>query len=194
MRLFTAITLPEHVRGELAAIQPRHPDINLTPESQLHLTLRYIGETDKVKTRRVIKALSHVTFRPFDITIRGTGSFRGDGPPAIFWAGVPYHAILLELYESIQEELHRTGVPYENRTFNPHVTLGRVRKRRKGETSSPDTESFHNVQRAFLTGEPSLYKTTFHVDRFRLYQSRLHSGGAIHHCIQEYLASEVICR
>ncbi len=194
MRLFTAISLPDQVRSELAAIQPHHPDINLTPESQLHLTLRYIGETDKAKTRRIINVLSYVTFRPFDITIRGTGSFRGDGPPAIFWAGVPYHSVLSELYESIQEELHRAGVPYENRTFHPHVTLGRVRKRRKGETSSPVTPSLERVQEDFFNGEPSQYSTTFHVDRFRLYQSRFHSGGAIHHCLREYMASEEVYR
>ncbi len=188
MRLFTAITLPDKVRSELAAIQPHHPDIRLTPESQLHMTMRYIGETDKAKTRRVIQALSHVSFSPFDITISGTGSFPGMGSPSILWAGVPYHAILNELYDAMQQELYRAGVPNENRTFHPHVTLGRIRKNDKAGKDGPPPPPLEQVLDQFFNGESSRYHTTFHVDRFRLYQSRLHSGGAIHYCLQEYKA------
>ncbi len=189
MRLFTAITLPDYVRGDLADIQPHHPDIRLTPESQIHLTLRYIGETDKARTRRTIQALSHITFQPFDLTISGTGSFPGPGKPSVLWAGVSYNQLMSELYQSIQEELSRVGVPDELRTFHPHVTLGRIRKQRKPGKESTEPAPLQTVLDDFFHGESSQYKTTFHVDRFRLYQSRLHSGGAIHYCLQEFLAS-----
>ncbi|MDG5767678.1 RNA 2',3'-cyclic phosphodiesterase [Balneolales bacterium ANBcel1] len=189
MRLFTAIALPDYLRGDLASLQPRHPDIRLTPEPQLHLTLRYIGETDKARTRRTIQALSQITFQPFDITIKGTGSFPGPDRPSVLWAGVAYHPYLGELYDSIHEELHRVGVPQEIRTFHPHVTLGRIRKSRKEPASIKEAPPLNEVLDEFLNGSTSRYQTTFHVDRFRLYQSRLHSGGAIHYCLQEYHSS-----
>ncbi len=188
MRLFTAIALPDFARSELAAIQPNHPDIRLTPESQIHMTLRYIGETDKVRTRRILNALTHVAFRPFDIELMGTGCFPNPREPAILWAGVRYHPVLKELYDSIQEELYRLGVPAENRGFHPHVTLGRIRKAKK-ERAGPDSPPLQSVLDHFFNGEPSRFHITFRMDRFRLYQSRLHSGGAIHHCLQEYRAS-----
>ena len=192
MRLFTAIPLPDSVRGELAVIQPQHPDIRLTPESQLHLTLRFIGETDKNRTRRILKALSHVSFRPFEITLMGTGCFPSPAAPSILWVGVRYHPILRELYDGMQEELYRSGISNENRSYHPHVTLGRIRKAHKTNSEAKvDMEKLplEQVLDQFFNGESSDFQVTFPVDRFSLYHSRLHSGGAIHHCLQEYMAS-----
>lgn len=220
MRLFTAITLPDFVRKELAVIQPRHPNIHLTPESQMHLTLRFIGDADKPKTRRVIQALSHVSFPPFDLEIVGTGIFPRPKDPVILWAGVRYHPVLTELYDFLQEELYRAGVPAENRSYHPHVTLGRIRippelrvgngksngnaegtlppegtvrgeskARDEGVVRGEDAPPVDTVMHEFLHGEPSRFHTTFRVEVFHLYHSRLHSGGAIHHCLQGYAAS-----
>ena len=206
MRLFTAITLPDFVRKELAVIQPRHPNIHLTPESQMHLTLRFIGDADKPKTRRVIQALSHVSFPPFDLEIAGTGIFPRPRDPVILWAGVRYHPVLTELYDFLQEELYRAGVPSENRSYHPHVTLGRIRippllrnSSVQGNSSYQDTDNevdrsentrvLDDIMQEFLHGEPSRFYTTFRVEAFHLYHSRLHSGGAIHHCLQGYAAS-----
>lgn len=189
MRLFTAVALPDTVRSQLVSLQPNHSWIRLTPEPQIHLTLRYIGETDKNRTRRILQVLSHVSFRPFDITLRGTGCFPNPWQPSILWAGVSYHPILRELYDGIQGELYRVGVPSENRTFHPHVTLGRVRKARNEPESEQNNLLLDAVIDNFLKGPSSRFNVTFPVDRFRLYQSRLHSGGAIHHCLHEYMAS-----
>ncbi len=188
MRLFTAIALPDLVRSELAAIQPNHPEIRLTPESQIHLTLRYIGETDKVRTRRIIQSLFHVTFRPFDIELMGTGCFPNTREPSVLWAGVRYHPILRELYDGIQEQLYRAGISPSPRSYHPHVTLGRIRRDKKVK-ENVDSSPLDVVLDNFFNGEASRFHVTFHVDRFRLYHSRLHSGGAIHHCLQEYMAS-----
>ncbi len=188
MRLFTAITLPDEVRSELAANQPKHPDIRLTPESQLHLTLRFIGEMDKSRTRRIMQVLSQVAFRPFDITLMGTGCFPDPKSPYILWIGVQYHPVLHELYDAVQEELSRAGVPQENRTFHPHVTIGRIKKARNNK-QPVDNTLLDTVFDNFLNGPPRQINTTFHVDRFHLYHSRVHSGGAIHHCMQEYRGS-----
>ncbi len=188
MRLFTAIALPDFARSELASIQPNHPEIRLTPESQIHLTLRYIGESDKVRTRRVIQALTHVVFRPFDIELMGTGCFPNPSAPSVLWAGVRYHPILKELYDSMQEELYRAGLSLSPRSFHPHVTLGRIRKDKKVK-ENVESSPIEAVLDNFFNGGPSRFHVTFRVDRFRLYQSRLHSGGAIHHCLQEYMAS-----
>lgn len=187
MRLFTAIVLPDAVRKELVSIQPRHPAIRLTPESQIHMTLRFIGETDKSYTRRVTQVLSRVGFQPFEITLQGTGSFPKPSSPYILWAGVRYHPLLTELYEAMREELLTAGVPRENHSFHPHVTLGRIRKK-KQEISEKENPSLQEVLDHYFHGKPSQFCTTFLVDRFRLYQSRLHSGGAIHYCLNEYMA------
>ncbi len=152
------------------------------------MTIRYIGETDKVRTRRIAQALSRVSFEPFDIELMGTGCFPNPREPAILWAGVRYHPVLKELYDGMQEELYRAGVPPENRAYHPHVTLGRIRPGKKGR-SGPESPPLETVLDSFFNGESSKFHVTFRIDRFRLYQSRLHSGGAIHHCLQEYHAS-----
>jgi len=187
MRIFTAIRLPDAVREELTGIQPKHSVIRLTPVSQLHLTLRFIGEMDKARTRRVTQVLSQVSFPPFDITLMGTGCFPNPTDPYVLWTGVQFHPVLRELYDAIEEELLRAGVPHQSRSFHPHVTLGRIKKTRS-DTDNADTPPLSNVMDAFLNGEAKKFMSSFHVDRFQLYHSRLHSGGAIHHCLQEYPA------
>ncbi len=192
MRLFTAISLPDKVRKELTGIQPDHPHIHLTPASQLHLTLRFIGETDKAHARRIEMALDHVRFRSFDLVLIGSGAFPSPKHPSVLWIGVRYQPILRELFDAVQEELGRCGIPPGSRGFHPHVTLGRIRtnrrQSRKGKNPVTEIQPIENALDSFFNGEPSGFQTGFHVNSFQLYHSRLHSGGAIHHCLREYQA------
>ena len=47
-RLFVALVPPVPVRSELARLAGPLPGVRWTPEDNLHLTLRFIGETDEV--------------------------------------------------------------------------------------------------------------------------------------------------
>ena len=64
-RLFVALIPPVPVRSELAMLAAPLPGVRWTPEDNLHLTLRFIGETDEVKQERFAQALTlHVAALP----------------------------------------------------------------------------------------------------------------------------------
>ena len=126
MRLFVAITLSEEVRdGLLKAIEDlKEASVrgNFTQQQNLHLTLVFIGETDKAKD--AMRALDSVCAPPVELAFRGLGSFRRPGG-SLFWIGAGSNPALAELYRRCYAEISKAGFTPENRAFKPHLTLGR---------------------------------------------------------------------
>jgi 2'-5' RNA ligase len=130
MRLFVALepnskvvaNLTELVRrlGPVAPIQWIHP-------RNVHLPLKYIGETPKKGVDAVIQALSSVQVTtPLNIPLAGLGFFPISGRPRVFWVGAENTSGLRQLATGVDAILQPLGVVPEVRPFQPHLTLGRV--------------------------------------------------------------------
>lgn len=126
MRLFIAINFNENVKGCLSDSIARLKSIalkgNFTQRENLHLTVVFIGETNKVEA--VKEAMDGVHGAPFPLTIRGVGRFKREGGD-IYWVGVHREPVLTELYEQLRTGLANRGFVMENRAYKPHLTLGR---------------------------------------------------------------------
>ena len=85
-RLFVAIDVPETVRAELAGLAEPLEGVVWTRPEQLHLTLRFIGETEKREGLEA--ALERVRVEPFILPVGGIGVFPHRGPAKVLWAGV----------------------------------------------------------------------------------------------------------
>src|SRR5262249_25185321 len=92
MRIFIAIELPEDVRQALADLQR---DLKPVPNSarwvatySIHLTLKFLGETPEDRIPEIDEALVGLTWKPFNVNIRGIGFFPGNRSPRVFWAGM----------------------------------------------------------------------------------------------------------
>jgi RNA 2',3'-cyclic 3'-phosphodiesterase len=126
LRLFTAITLPAAIAQRLARMGGGIPGARWVAEENLHLTLRFIGETDRHAADRVHEALGAVVFSPFEVRLQGTATF-GERKPRLLYAGVAASPELLQLYEKVVTALSRAGVASPNgRRYVPHVTLARL--------------------------------------------------------------------
>jgi 2'-5' RNA ligase len=99
-------------------------------EERLHLTVRFIGNADEDHTRDVQLALAPpIGVRPFDLTVAGVGAFPSGGDPRVLWAGLTRGRDALERVErEVTQRLETVGIPPEERAYNPHLTLARVRK------------------------------------------------------------------
>ena len=122
MRLFAAVTLSEEMKEDvlrlMEALRNAGVEGHYTLESNLHLTLAFIGEyPDPLK---VLRAVNTVAFQPFQITPDGLGAF-GD----ILWAGVRDGGRLADLANDLRRALKEAGIPYADRDFVPHITLVR---------------------------------------------------------------------
>jgi 2'-5' RNA ligase len=130
MRLFTAIIFNEEIKNSLydtiEKLQASTQKGSFTTKENLHLTLNFIGETERVE--EVKQAMNHAVMKAnthsFPITIRGFGRFkRREGD--IYWAGIQEERTLWRLQKEMQKELIKEGFVIDDRDYKPHLTLGR---------------------------------------------------------------------
>jgi 2'-5' RNA ligase len=125
MRLFVALELPAEVKSRLSGLSGGIPGLRWVPPENYHLTLRFIGEVDRVEAEGVDEALAGIRAPAFDLTLAGVGTFERAGKVQALWVGAERTAGLAHLAAKVETALQRVGFPPERRRFAPHVTLAR---------------------------------------------------------------------
>jgi 2'-5' RNA ligase len=181
MRLFVAVNLPSEVRERLAAEQDRlrhaQADVSWVRAENIHVTLKFLGETEEKRLDRVRPALLEVArgSAPFRIRVSGLGSF-GGRVPRVVWVGVQEGAEpLSRLAKGVEAAMARLGFPQEKRGFTAHITLGRVRSARNAEAlltalAQAETGPLGSVE----------------VNQFELMQSELRPTGSVYTVLERY--------
>lgn len=131
MRLFIALSLPELILNELHEQQQKLKALGLirgsyVAKSMMHLTLRYLGETDEEKLDRIKPALTNINFPAFSLSLGKVGFFEDEREfIRIIWAELIGEA-LLPLVAHIDRALLPIIGP-RSKDFLSHVTLVRIR-------------------------------------------------------------------
>jgi 2'-5' RNA ligase len=181
LRTFIAVDLSDAIRGELGTLLRSFrrfgADIRWSPEENLHLTLKFLGDTPELKMGEIGEALGAVAAGqgPFSAAFGGLGAFPESGDPRILWTGlVTGREEMTRLALAVETQMARLGFAKEERPFSPHLTLGRVR-------SSKNLDSF---LRAFRETE---YRSglSMPVDHLTFYQSILTPEGSVYRAIQK---------
>jgi 2'-5' RNA ligase len=164
--LFAALIPPATVQAELAGLATPLAGVRWTPAENIHLTLRFIGETDDAKAGHFADALTRVQVEPFILPVGGLGLFPSRGPAKVLWAGVGSgHTRLYQLRKQVDEALLAVDAGLAMPGFHPHFTLGRL-----GENyGSKDLAHF-------LDRHKALEAPPFRVTEFRLMASELTVG------------------
>lgn len=122
MRLFIAIRFSEEIHAllleSIASLKAQSLSGSFTSPQNLHLTLAFIGETNRVSAIR--RAMDEPSADPFSLTVSGCGRFGN-----LWWAGVKDSPALSRLATELQNSLRHAGFSIESRPFKPHITLGR---------------------------------------------------------------------
>ena len=126
MRLFVAIELPQPLRDDLSDLAGGLSGADWVSPENLHLTLRFIGETPNPLADEVDLSLATLRGRALSIAFSGIGLFERSGRPTALWARVERCHALEHLQAKIETALQRAGLAPERRRFQPHVTLARV--------------------------------------------------------------------
>lgn len=126
IRLFTAINFDEKTKAELYRAGDKllffASGGSFTHPENLHLTLAFIGETDRADA--VCQAMNRVSAKPFLLATDVLGRFRRDSGD-IWWLGFAPSDSLSNLYAGLYKELVGAGFSLETRSYRPHLTLGR---------------------------------------------------------------------
>ncbi len=133
-RLFAAI--PVHAEEEtLRSISSmRHAlqdeRIRWIPSENMHLTLKFFGNTPGKKIRSICDALSAATsdFPDFPLEIDRMGIFGSQHNPRVIWMGFREEEPLYQLKKQITEELENIGLYEDRQNFVPHLTIARIKK------------------------------------------------------------------
>lgn len=172
-RLFVAIRPPEFIRDQLIDLMEGLEGARWQDDDQLHLTLRFIGEVDGRTAEDIAAVLASVHQPAFEIALSGVGSFGGSGRPHALWAGVCPAEPLAHLHKKVDQALVRIGLEPEHRAYKPHITIARLNR-----SASPIA--------AFLQHHVALSSTSFSVDEFALFESRLTQAGASYEQVAAY--------
>jgi 2'-5' RNA ligase len=133
-RIFVAVQVAPQMKGALAGIPDRlgaaSRMLRWVPPDNLHLTLRFLGEITAAQAAKVAEASRQAarTATPFSITLAGLGACPSPRRPRVVWVGIAEGADrLTALAAALEEEIVRRKFPREARSFQPHLTVARVR-------------------------------------------------------------------
>jgi 2'-5' RNA ligase len=114
----------------LAACSLVAPEFRWTPDRNLHLTIRFIGNVERDVVDRVAERLDELPLRAFELGLGEVGTFKRGRLVRVVWLQVLKGADQArELAAQVEEECRRAGLEPEVRAFQPHLTLARARPR-----------------------------------------------------------------
>lgn len=179
IRAFIAIKLSSSIQhslaGLIANLQQRNPTgVRWVSSGAIHLTLKFLGEisTNQVPIiQSVMKSVSS-SHNSFLLQIEGLGAFPSALKPRIVWVGIQAPPGLIMLKNDLEQQMCSLGFDAENRSFTPHLTLGRVSKL----ISSHEIRSLS----ATLADPPASRIGEELVDAIHLYRSILNPSGAVY--------------
>ncbi len=178
-RLFLALPLPETIRAVVAELmEPADArDLRWTRLEQLHVTLRFLGDTPVDQIEPLAERLAEVRVEPFLVPLEGIGAFPPKAPPRVLWLGLGAgHPRLHQLRQRIDDLVLATGLEADLRTFHPHLTLARCTPTPAGANAAAQWLKTHRD----YAGPPFL------IDAFELCASELLPTGAVHRVIRHF--------
>lgn len=180
MRLFVALDIEPEIRQRLATfldgVRGLAPEVRWVSVESLHLTLKFIGETEKLDAIR--QALAAVRGRATEVAFRGTGFFPTPRAPRVFWIGIEADAHLAPLAAAVEAALEPLGVERERREFSPHLTLARTGSGRPQRMAGDRPNSSFKRLQDKLAAMPPPDFGRMTAREFFLYQSKLSPKGA----------------
>jgi 2'-5' RNA ligase len=177
MRLFLAVFPPADVQQvAYRAADPLrvgHDAVAWVNRENLHYTMRFLGDHDETGFTRAQAALRDVAKARtrFGATLGGFGAFPSAKRARVLWIGMLQGAEPMRLLASaLESALVKHGFESADESFEPHLTVGRVRA--PGDWT------------ARLLDAPTV-EARFQVDRLQLVKSVLAPGGSRYETLEE---------
>ena len=147
-RLFIAFkTQPDQALIELVNSLKRkliNDQINWVNINQLHLTIKFLGETEEKSIIAIQQAMTEAVrgFQPISLLFDKTGIFGSSYDPRVMWIGPKQtNPEVIRLGDSVIRQLDLAGFPRDRQNFVPHLTIGRIKSIR-------DKANFQEVLKA----------------------------------------------
>lgn len=169
-RLFIAIDIPSKIIPQIVDIQKQLKFFagKLTEPENLHLTLKFLGQTKADDEIKIIEKLNEIKFSRFNTQISNIGVF-SESFVRIIW-------LHLKNCEALQKQVDNAlqNMFEPEKRFMSHLTIARVK------SVSDKQLFFRNLNDIFI---PDL---DFEVNCFRLKESILYPSGPVYKTVKEF--------
>lgn len=180
LRAFIAVEIPSSLQH---AIQESISGLRKTlgndlirwvPPQNVHLTLKFLGDVapsnlDLIKQMLIAEAAQHPCF---EMRMEGIGSFPNSRRPRVIWIGLHAPAVLESLQRGIEAAAARLGYASDEKSFSPHLTIGRV----KQNLSGSEIQRIRSALEATRIGLLGIVQ----VNAAHLFKSDLQPGGSVY--------------
>ncbi len=182
IRAFLALEITEELRKEIGLIQDllkkTGADVKWVLPKNLHLTLKFLGETPLDTIEDITSGLKKTTreISSFTLSVEELGAFPAIGNPRIIWIGIKEGKDqTIELAARLEDVLGGLGFEKDKRPFSHHLTLGRKKSGlntyhlvKQLKTYRPSKKMLQEVTalhfiKSTLTPQGPVYET---IDRF----------------------------
>ncbi len=180
MRIFIAVEIPHEIREkiykDLVPLRKTFPKVKWIRPENLHLTLKFLGEVSEKKLKVIHEKISDLSsFKSFSIKFLGLGGFPNLSRPKVIWMGIDQgEEELSNIASYLESELEKVGFHLENRSFQAHLTLARVKDFREVKGFCEKASFFDKTSFA-----------SFSVNMVSLIQSSLTREGATYQCLHQ---------
>lgn len=135
IRSFLAVDPPREIIDAIGMIQDRlrkniQGDIRWVRPQGIHLTLKFFGAISESDVANISLVVENTTsnIAPFTLGIKRVGAFPDVKRPRVLWLGMDGDVdTLIRLQKEVDAELQKYGFEKEDRTFQPHLTLARIK-------------------------------------------------------------------
>lgn len=180
IRTFLAIEIPSEIIEQIIIKRNQllfDDRVNWERKEKLHITLKFFGEIEEKLLGNIKNILEEVvvTFSPVIISFSNFGFFIRDGVPKILYLGISRNNELKKIFHILEARFEKIGIPKEQRNFNPHLTLLRIK------TFEESLKNFENKICDNLS---------FECKSLSLMKSELNRSGSIYTRINKYYFKE----
>lgn len=169
-RIFLAINLPDNVKQKLSEYQKRWPELPVrwTKKENLHITLVFLGYATDEETAEVCEIVKETAPKHSPFFIKLNKILYGPSkkmPPRMVWARGEGAKECLSLQNSLAKALSFQ----EERSFSPHITLGRIK--------TWEWRKLEEEERQDIAEDIDL---SFKVNSVEVMESQLKKGGPVY--------------
>lgn len=166
MRLFIALPLPEEIKKYLGEIidelRPSGQSVRWVKPENIHLTVRFLGETDENTVPKLTSLLDKVAaeFSASQLQLGRLGAFPNFRRPNVFWVGLEGDSSeLTKMARQVELGVRTLRFEREKKGFRPHLTLGRVKRGRDVRPVVATMETWAVSPRNVLFDQLVLFKS-----------------------------------
>lgn len=182
IRTFIALEIADAIKEQLTHVQNqlmnKGAELKWLKKENIHLTLRFLGEIDEKIHNKIFDLMNHVAenVSSLNLSLAELGMFPNENRPNIIWVGLGGEVEeVRQLSERCDYYLATAGFEKRKNNFNPHLTIGRIKKITNKKQFISEVNDIKVSQTAFI------------VNKLHVVKSELMPAGAVYtnlHTIQ----------